>query len=100
MSTNPSLQKLAFSEGHLTTAFDPKVYSYILEVPEEVVQLTIEAEASDPKAEIYISPGDNDSDAPGFQLAVDVIKAMGVTITVTSEEGDAVKYYVGATNSE
>ena len=100
MSTIPSLEKLAFSEGHLTTAFDPKVYSYILEVPEEVVQLTIEAEASDPKAEINIRPGDNDSDRPGHQLAVEDIKIIGVTITVTSEEGDAVKYYVAATNSE
>ena len=67
----------------------------MLDVPAEVTQLTVQAEPSDRSSKVTVMPGDVDPDISGRQLDVEIIEDIGVTITVTAESGDAVRYLLG-----
>ena len=94
-TTDTSLRSLSFSEGKLRPTLAPDVYNYMLDVPAEVTQLTVQAEPSDRSSKVNVMPGDADPSISGLQLDVETIEAIGVTITVTAENGDAVRYFVG-----
>ena len=82
-SGDNTLKDLTVQEGTLTPDFDSEVTEYVVEVPYDVEDLTIDAVANDEKATVEIS-----------DTALTAGGATVITVTVTAENGDVKVYSI------
>ena len=91
LTSNASLESLALADGDMGS-FDSAVGSYVVSVAESVSRTTITASASEPAADVSISPDDADPVADGHQIDLNA-GANIVTVTVTSTDGRGYSIY-------
>ena len=89
ISDDNTLRTLKVAEGELAPIFAPTVTDYAINVPYDVEQLTVTAEANDEKAAVVV---ENPELVPG--------EVTEVKITVTAENGETRVYTISATRKE
>ena len=84
-------------DGTTVTGFDPATTSYDVALSADVREVTISSQASNPHAEVTISPADSDRGEEGHQVALRAT-VTPVTITLTSRFGLTNTYTVNVTH--
>ncbi|HEX7037557.1 MAG TPA: cadherin-like beta sandwich domain-containing protein [Pseudomonadales bacterium] len=90
------LEDLQISAGELEPPFEPDVFEYTAEVPNDVTSLTVTATAEDSGSTIEVNGTPVDSGAAGPPIALAVGETT-ITIAVIAEDGDEETYTLRVT---
>ena len=87
----PKLAALQIAGATLSPAFDPDTELYTAETALE--QVTVEAAADDPSAQLTISPADADPQLAGHQVALAAAGETTIELELTSLTGETARVY-------